>query len=89
MLSKNLSVGQLVEASSGRDQGKIFFIVRIIDENYVHIVDGKTRKLDKPKMKKIKHLNIRNFVDENIKERLLDGNELTDSFIRAELNKLK
>ncbi|WP_101773957.1 KOW domain-containing RNA-binding protein [Peptostreptococcus faecalis] len=89
MLSNNLSVGQLVVASCGRDKGKKFFIVRIIDENYVLISDGKSRKLDKPKLKKIKHLNINNFVNEKLKKLLQNGNNITDSFIRAELDKLK
>lgn len=89
MLSKNLNVGQLVEASCGRDQGRIFFIVYIVDKNYVLIADGKSRKLDNPKKKKIKHLNIRNFVHKEVNELLNNGNNITDSFLRAELNKLK
>lgn len=89
MLSENLSVGQLVKASCGRDEGKLFFIVRIVDEEYVMISDGKSRKLDKPKLKKIKHLNIHKFVDVEIKELLLNGDNITDSLIRAEIDKLK
>ncbi len=89
MLSENLSVGQLVKASCGRDQGKLFFIVKIVDKDYVLISDGKSRKLDKPKLKKIKHLNIHKFVDVKIKELLLNGNNITDSLVRAEIDKLK
>ncbi|CAK7025775.1 MAG: hypothetical protein PEPC_01089 [Peptostreptococcus russellii] len=89
MLSENLSVGQLVKASCGRDQGKLFIIVSIVDKDYVMIADGKSRKLDKPKLKKIKHLNIYNFVNEEVKELLLNGENITDSFIRAEIDKLK
>lgn len=89
MLSSNLSVGQLVKASCGRDQGKLFFIIKVVDDDFVLISDGKSRKLCKPKLKKIKHLNIYKFVHEDIKELLLNENEITDSLIRAELNKLK
>ncbi len=89
MLSENLSVGQLVKASCGRDQGKLFVIISIVDEDYVMIVDGKSRKLDKPKLKKIKHLNIHNFVIEKVKKLLLNGENITDSVIRAEIDKLK
>jgi len=56
MLSENLSLGQLVRASCGRDEGKYFFIIKKVDESFVLISDGKSRKLDKPKLKKIKHL---------------------------------
>ena len=54
MLSSDLNVGQLVIASCGRDQGQAFFISKIVDEKYVLIVNGKSRKLDKPKLKKDK-----------------------------------
>lgn len=89
MLSKNLNVGQLVEAMCGRDQGKLFFIVKVVDEEYVLIVDGKSRKLNRPKLKKIKHLNVSNFVNEKVKNKLSNGEEITDSYIRTEINKLK
>ncbi|WAW14807.1 KOW domain-containing RNA-binding protein [Peptostreptococcus equinus] len=89
MLSSNLNVGQLVEASCGRDQGDLFFIVSIVDKDYVLISDGKHRKLDKPKLKKIKHLNVFNFVDEEVRTLLQKGEKPTDSFLRARLYKLK
>ncbi|MFN1808927.1 RNA-binding protein [Clostridioides difficile] len=56
MLSDNLSIGQVVKVSLGRDKGNLFFVVKIINNEYVLIADGKKRKLDKPKLKKVKHL---------------------------------
>jgi len=88
MLSENLSLGQLVKASCGRDEGKYFFIIKLVDESFVLISDGKSRKLDKPKLKKIKHLIVEKYVNEEIKMLLQNGNKITDSYIRAELNKL-
>ena len=85
MLSENLSLGQLVKASCGR----YFFIVKIVDESFVLISDGKSRKLDKPKLKKIKHLKVEKYVNKEIKMLLQNGDKITDSYIRAELNKLK
>ena len=89
MLSENLSLGQLVRASCGRDEGKYFFIIKLVDESFVLISDGKSRKLDKPKLKKIKHLIVEKYVNEEIKMLLQNRNKITDSYIRAELNKLK
>lgn len=89
MLSRYVSLGQLVEASRGRDEGKLFFIIKIVDDEYVFISDGRSRKLDKPKLKKIKHLNIRDYVNNDLKELLHKNENITDAFIRAELNKLK
>ena len=54
---------RFVLSLSGRDAGRIHLIIEIIDENYVLIADGKHRKLEKPKKKKLKHLRI---IDKNI-----------------------
>lgn len=89
MLSENLSLGQLVKTSCGRDEGRYFFIVKIVDESFVLISDGKSRKLDKPKLKKIKHLKVEKYINKEIKMLLQNGDKITDSYIRAELNKLK
>lgn len=87
MLSKNLKIGQLVEASCGRDEGRKFFIIDLIEPDYCLICDGKNRKLQSPKKKKLKHLNISNYADDDVR-RLLCKNELTDSFLRSRLNEL-
>ncbi|MDR1774810.1 MAG: KOW domain-containing protein [Clostridioides sp.] len=88
MLSENLSVGQVVKASAGRDEGHLYFIIEIVDEQYVYIADGKRRKLLKPKLKKVKHLKKYNFINQEVKRRILSKEDITDSFLRAELGKL-
>jgi len=50
-------LGQLVCSKAGRDKGKYFIILDIIDDNYVYICDGSLRTIEKPKKKKIKHLH--------------------------------
>ena len=40
--------GSIVKAIAGRDSGK-FFMVMKVDGTEAFIVDGKTRKLEKPK----------------------------------------
>jgi len=52
-----LEKGQLVRSIAGHDIGEYFLVYQIIDDNFVLIVNGKTRKLEKPKLKKIKHLS--------------------------------
>lgn len=89
MLSDKLKVGQVVRASAGRDEGKLFFIVKIVDSNYVLIADGKSRKLERPKLKKVKHLKKHNFINCEVERSILIGKVLTDSFLRVELSKLK
>ena len=58
MLSEKTRVGQVTRCTSGRDTNRLFFIIKIIDSKYVLISDGKKRKLDRPKLKKVKHLKL-------------------------------
>jgi len=88
MLSNNLSVGQVVRATSGKEQERLFFITKIIDHEYVLIADGKKRKLGKPKLKKVKHLERYNVINNEVKNKILSEQNTTDAFLRAQLIKL-
>ena len=73
----SLFKGQVVRSKRGRDEGKVFVVIDIIDNLY--LVDGKLRKLDRPKKKKVKHLYIyKDIID-------LDIKDLNDSYIRKKL----
>lgn len=50
--------GQIVLSVAGRDKGKIFLSVDTVSENYLLLADGRTRKLVKPKKKKLKHIKV-------------------------------
>lgn len=63
-------IGRLVYSKSGRDANRAFIIIGTIDENYVYICDGDLRTVEKPKKKKIKHLNITNIYIDEIKNKL-------------------
>ncbi len=45
----------LIVSKAGRDKGQLFYVIDT-DEQYVYLVDGKSRKLEKPKRKKRKHV---------------------------------
>lgn len=51
----NIVKGSVVRAKAGRDKGS-YFVVTDLSDNFAFIVDGKSRKLEKPKRKKLKHL---------------------------------
>ena len=69
-----LEKGQLVRSIASHDIGEYFLVYQIIDDNFVLIVNGKTRKLEKPKLKKIKHLSKMNKKSDVIDS--LDKNDL-------------
>lgn len=48
----------MVYSKSGRDQGKAFIVIKVINERYLSISDGDLRKIERPKKKNIRHLQI-------------------------------
>jgi len=84
----DLDIGQIVKSKSGRDQGRLFIVIAKIDAEYVLIVDGSLRRIDKPKKKKIKHLAKVNAVSNEIREAILNNNKINNAFIRRELSRL-
>lgn len=80
--TKYLKVGQVVRSKNGRDIGKVFIVLSIVDDNYVKIVDGKRRTLEKPKLKKIKHLDVYNKVFDEIESKQLGKYQFNDAYIR-------
>lgn len=80
-----LTLGQLVYSKAGRDMGRKFVIVGFEGENYVYISDGDLRKVEKPKKKKIKHLDITETVIEHLSEKLKNKAKVTNAEIRKAL----
>ncbi len=80
-----VALGQIVVSRAGRDAGRRFVIVRVIDDSFVEISDGDLRKLEKPKKKKIKHLNITDEKVESLEEKLKSNARITNAQIRKAL----
>ena len=54
-MSVEVTVGDLVVSRAGRDKGRPFVVLRA-EEEFVYLVDGDLRRLDKPKKKKRMHV---------------------------------
>jgi len=80
--TKDLEIGQVVRSKAGRDKGKVFLILEILDEQHVLIVDGDMRKLENPKKKKIKHLAVYNKVLKDFQSSLKSKIEINNAYIR-------
>ncbi|HYF84667.1 MAG TPA: RNA-binding protein [Clostridia bacterium] len=85
---QDISIGQIVISTAGRDKDDKFVVLCIIDDQYVYISDGDIRKLEKPKKKKIKHLKILNYVAEDVKGKLESKEKLNNSEIRKLLKSI-
>ncbi len=85
---RDISIGQIVISTAGRDKNHKFVVLCIIDDKYVYISDGNIRKLEKPKKKKLKHLRKLNYVAEDIKDRLESKGKLNNNEIRKLLKSI-
>lgn len=63
------TAGQVVYSKNGRDKGKLFMVLSV-EGDYLYLADGKQRMLEKPKRKKVKHVQPTNFVDKTMQKRL-------------------
>ena len=76
-----MNIADIVISKNGRDAGKRFIVVGLDDE-YSLIADGKSRRYEKPKKKKNKHLEFADKADSQIAERLTEGGKITNNEIR-------
>ncbi len=75
-----IKIGSIVRACAGRDKDSYFVAVDLHD-GFVKIADGRKRKLEKPKVKNIKHISPTHMA--------ADVGELTNRKLRKLLNELE
>lgn len=63
------TLGQIVFSKCGHDRGRIYIVVAISGE-YLYLADGNIRTVENPKKKKFKHIQITNYVSEDIENKL-------------------
>lgn len=74
--------GSLVYSIAGRDKGSLFLVIKR-DGDFIYLADGKLRRIENPKKKKLKHVNKTNTLLE------LDFENISNSDIRKNLLKAK
>ena len=85
---ESFEVGTVCRALAGRDKGKYFVVSEVLEGEYVHLADGRGRKLAKPKRKKRRHLRPCGAVSEELGQALRQGDAL-DARVREALAILK
>jgi len=84
----SVCVGRVCRSKSGRDKGRYFLIKEIVDDQYVYVVDGVVRRLAKPKLKKLKHLELRHQVMEHIAAKFQAGAKVFDAEVNSAIHSL-
>lgn len=79
--------GHLVVSLAGRDKGCICAVIgESEDKSFVFIADGKIRKVESPKKKKLKHIKPIDWL--SAEKVVLPHEKLTNRFIREAVNEL-
>lgn len=78
---------EIVESTAGRDEGTIYLVKEILNDEYVLLIDGKCKKIDCPKKKKVKHLKQIGAVETQLNMIFDDKSKINDGEIRKILKK--
>ena len=79
-----ISRSDIVLSIAGRDQGKLFYVIET-EGAYVLIANGKDRKLEHPKRKKLKHVKKVTRIESRVAAKLQNGERVLNSELRREL----
>ena len=82
-------VGRVVESTQGRDRGRLFVVISVVDDDFVLIADGDLRKVERPKRKKVKHLHAKPHLFSKTDEKLIRQAAISDSELRKALQAVK
>ena len=80
----DISKSDIIESLAGRDKGKLFYVIDT-EDNYVLIADGKGRKLEDPKRKKLKHVRRVSRTETRVALKIRNGDKVLNSELRRDL----
>ncbi len=83
-----MKIGDVVISTYGHDMGDWFVVEQVLNE-YVFLVDGKNRPIEKPKKKKVKHTLATNFFAEEIAIKLQSKQKVQNAEIRKAIKFFK
>lgn len=82
----DIKEGSLVISKNGRDKDKHFVVMQIA-ENYVYLCDGDMRKIENPKKKKIRHIQITGKFSDFLNKAISEGVTVTNKEVQKEIAK--
>ena len=80
----DISKSDIVISLAGRDKDKLFYVIEI-EDNYVLLADGKGRKLENPKRKKLKHVRRVSRTETRVAVKIQNGDKVLNSELRRDL----
>ena len=80
----NISISDVVVSTAGRDQGSLYYVIST-DEMFLMLVNGKDRTLDKPKRKKLRHVQKVLRSETRVAAKIASGDKVLNSELRRDL----
>ena len=77
-------ISDVVVSTAGRDCGEMFYVIRT-DPQFLYLVNGKDRTLEKPKKKKRKHAKKVLRSETRVADKLRNGDKVLNSELRRDL----
>ena len=82
-----ISIADVVISTAGRDQGKLFYVADT-DGQFVTLVNGKNRPVEKPKRKKRKHVEKVLRSETRVAGKIRSGDKVLNGELRRDLASL-
>ena len=80
----DVSKSDIVISLAGRDKDQYFYVISTEDQ-YVFLADGKGRKLENPKRKKLKHVRRVSRTETRVAAKIQNGDKVLNSELRRDL----
>ncbi|WFR56907.1 hypothetical protein QA584_25375 [Anaerocolumna sp. AGMB13025] len=80
--------GNIAVSKAGHDKGEVFVILKS-DSEYVYLMDGKNRTLEKPKKKKRKHIQSIQYTDEKLSQRYANQEKIINEDVKRAIKLYK
>lgn len=78
---ERFEVGMLAKSLAGHDFGKLYVIIKV-DSEYVYLVDGSIRTVDKPKRKKKKHVQVIREIQQTVVDKIQNNQVIQNEEIK-------
>ena len=79
-----IASADVVSSTAGRDQGELFYVLET-DDQFVTLVNGRNRPVEKPKRKKRKHVEKVLRSETRVAEKLRSGDKVLNGELRRDL----
>ncbi len=79
-----IAKSNIVRSGAGRDKGSLF-VVLAVEGEYLLLADGRSRKVEKPKRKKRRHVQFVADEETRLSEKIKSDGKITNSELRRAL----